>query len=46
MIATLLQLLGLAGVVAAGIIEFGAAGGIAGGAVAAIYIGLAMDGEN
>lgn len=45
MIATMLQIIGLAAIVAGAAAEFGAAGGIAGGGVAAVYVGLAMERE-
>ncbi len=45
MIATLLQLAGLTGLTIAGALEYGYTGAIAGGSIAVVYVGLAMDGD-
>jgi len=43
MTATILQVLGLASVVAGAIVAAGVSGALVGGGVAAIYVGLAAD---
>ena len=46
MIATIMQIAGLVGLTAAGAIEYGYAGGIAGASIALVYVGLAMEGDD
>jgi hypothetical protein len=43
MIGTLLQIVGLAAVTIGAILGFGAAGGVVGAGVGAVYVGLAME---
>ena len=43
MVATVLQLVGLAAVIVGASLEFGAPGGVAGAGVATVYVGLAME---
>lgn len=46
MIATFLQLLGLTSIIVGASMEYGTPGGIAATGVAAVYVGLAMEGEH
>lgn len=43
MAASFFQIIGLAAILAAGVLEFGLPGGLAGGGLGAVYVGLAME---
>jgi len=45
MLATIMQIAGLVGLTAAGALEYGLPGGIAGASISLVYVGLAMEGD-